>query len=655
MSLKNIPERTFSLLVFGFTALVLVILSFLTEGNYGGTDNFNHYFISLSAWKQPHMFLDAWGRPLYTILSAPFALLGYEAVKLFNVALGLLTAWLVYLTAKRLKINPAWIVFLFVCFTPIYIIMLYTALTEILFSFVLVLSVYLFFREKYILSAIVISFLPFARTEGYVLIPFLGLALLIKREWKAVPFLAFGFLFFCFIGSFYYKDFFWPITKFPYPVTHGHEIYKETGSLWHFLVTRDYIIGLPLEILFLGGFIQLIRECFSRDKTLRRNAHFLVILVLAPFLTYLAFHSILWWKAMGGSMGLVRVMAAVMPLAAIVSLKGYSVIDNLFGQRLWLRTLFAMIVVFYIVRAATTIHEIPMKLDPEEATIKKSAEWLRQSSYHGRSFYFTCLDFPFFYGENSNDPMQCKCAWFFFTRNLDPLPIGSILIWDAHFGPNENQVPLDSILMRPDLKLLNVFRPIKEWISYGGRFYEVYIVEKVPPGTLFNNKSILDSLEYAEAAKFKLVRVYRYDFETDHPGIEKNRYTSDMAQSGKRSIKVDSTSEFSPGFFRMASEITAKKEGIQLWCSVAVYSDTDFSSNPSSLVVSVEDKHGSYYYKSVPFESLNLKPAEWNTVKLTVRVPEIRRGEDIIKIYVWHQGKPTLYLDDLAIEVRVPE
>jgi hypothetical protein len=655
MALKNIPEKPFSLIVFGITAIVLVILSFLTEGNYGGTDNFNHYFLSLSAWKQPHLFLDAWGRPLYTILSAPFALLGYEAVKLFNVMLGLLTAWFAYLTAKRLDIKPSWIVFLFVCFTPIYIVMLYTALTEILFSFVLVLSVYLFFREKYIFSAIVISFLPFARTEGYVLIPFLGLALLMRKQWKAIPFLAFGFLLFCSIGSFYYKDFFWPITKFPYPVTHGHAIYKETGSLWHFLVAREFIIGLPLELLFLGGLIQLIRECFSKDQAVRSKAIFLIILVLAPFITYLAFHSVLWWKAMGGSMGLVRVMAAVMPLAALVSIKGYAMIDKIFGNWFWLRVILAVVIIFFMVRAAVVIHEIPVKPDQEEATIKRSAKWLRESPYYGRPFYFTCLDFPFFYGENANDPLQCNCAWFFFTRNLDPLPQGAILIWDAHFGPNENQVPLDSVLMRPDLKLVNVLRPEKEWTTYGGLNYEVYMVEKVPPGTVFSNKAIFDSIMAAEAAKFKLVRIYRFDFETSHAGIDQKRYSRDVALSGKQSLKIDSTCEFSPGLFRKASELTGKSEGIQLWSSVSVYSDTSFSINQATLVISVEDKHGSYYYRSVSFETLQLLPGQWNTIKLTARIPEIRSPKDEVKVYIWHRGKQTLYMDDLVVEVREAE
>lgn len=646
-------ERYFPYIIFGLTAIFLTVFSFLTEGNYGGTDNFNHYFIALTAWKQPHYFLDAWGRPLYTILSAPFALLGYEAVKLFNVMLGIFTAWLAFLIAKRNDIKPSWIVILFVAFTPVYIISLYTALTEIMFGFVLMLSVYLFYRERYIAAAIVISFLPFARTEGYFLIPFLGLALLIKRQWKAVPFLLFGFLFFCFIGSFYYKDFFWPITKFPYPVGHGHEIYKESGSLWHFLITRDFIIGLPLELLFIGGLVQLVRELFSKNFLTRRKTWMFVILILAPFLTYLAFHSILWWKAMGGSMGLVRVMAAVMPLAALVSLKGYSAIVQVFGKRLWLNALFAILMIFFMVRATFTIYDLPLKSDPEEATIKRTAHWLRHSPWNDRPFYYTCLDFPFFYGVNSYDAENCRCAWFFFTRNLRTLPDGAVLIWDAHFGPNENQVPLDSVLQNPELKVINVFRPPVEWISYGGYNYEVYVAEKVPAGTIFNNKAIIDSINMAEAARYHLVKTVRLDFESDHPGVDMSKVTAERAISGSRSLKIDSNCEFSQGLFYKASELTTQKEGVQLWCSASVYSDTAFVNNPAALVISLENEKGSYYYQSLSLETLNPAPAQWHTIRLTARIPEIRSESDMVKVYIWHRGKQTVFVDDLEMSVRV--
>ena len=310
---------------------MLVILSLISDGYYGGADNISHYLISRYAFRHPHLFLYAWGRPLFTILSAPFAQFGLPGVKIFNVFLGILTALVTFRVAGQLKIKQPLMALILVCFTPLYFMMMPTALTEIIFSFILVLSVFLYLRSNFIASALVISFLPFARTEGFILLPLFLLTLLWARQYRAILFLAAGVIFFSLAGFFYYKDIFWVITQFPYPVNYHHPIYNKAGSIWHFLHSRNETLGLPMEILFLGGIGTMVVELFSRDKEVRHRVHFLIMLVLGPFLLYLSFHSVLYWKAMGGSLGLERVLAAVMPLAALVALKGYTAIENLIG------------------------------------------------------------------------------------------------------------------------------------------------------------------------------------------------------------------------------------------------------------------------------------------------------------------------------------
>ena len=180
-----------------FSVLVLlVILSLLSEGFYGGADNISHYFIARYSFKYPHLFLEPWGRPVFTIMASPFCQFGFQGLKLFNVLLGCLTAFLAYLTAKKLNIDRSWLAIIFVIFTPMYFLMTLTGLTEIQFGFILMLAVYLFFDEKYIASAIIISFLPLSRSEGYALIPIFFIALILKRKYLALPFLISGLLLF---------------------------------------------------------------------------------------------------------------------------------------------------------------------------------------------------------------------------------------------------------------------------------------------------------------------------------------------------------------------------------------------------------------------------------------------------------------------------
>lgn len=647
-------ERKIVWILSGLLLLIFAAISLLSEGYYGGTDNINHYFLSRYALQNPHLYLDAWGRPLYTILSSPFAQFGFHGIKMFNVLLGILTAWFAYRIAKSTGTSPAWLVIIFVCFTPVYCIMLFTGLTEILFGFVLVLAVFLFYRGNYIAAAIVISFLPFARTEGYVLLPVFFLALWMRRKFRAWPFLAFGFIFFSILGSFYYKDILWVITRFPYPVTHGHPIYKETGELLHFLESRNFITGLPLEILFLAGILQMIREVFSHDKFIRRQARLFFVMVFLPLFIYLALHSFLYWRAMGGSMGFVRVLAGVLPLAAIVSLKGFQGIAQVFSSFRWINIMLTVLVIFLVVRTNFKTYDFPVPLDPEEKTIREASLWHKNSPYSDHYVFFTDLNVPFFLDVNPYNFNECKCGWFFYVKGIYTLPDSAVLIWDAHFGPNECEVPLDTILNNPNLRLIQHFQPPQPWITYGGHNYEVYLMMNLPGRPKPDNHSILDSLRNNDTAGLIRTSLYRSVFETASQDIGSSKLTNKQAFSGKTSLLMDAQTEYSPGLFRQMSEITTRTEGIRISASVYIFPEDSLAGSRTPLVVSLEHNNQSYSYTPVYLENCGLKLKQWNLVRITAQLPAIQSGKDILKVYIWNPGKQKFYMDDLKVDLLTP-
>jgi len=638
----------------GGLLILLAVLSLLSDGYYGGTDNINHYFLSRYALQNPHLYLDAWGRPLYTILSSPFAQFGFQGIKLFNVLLGVLTAFFAYRISKTVEMPAAWLVMIFVCFTPVYCVMLMTGLTEILFGFVLVLAVFLYYRGNYIAAAIVISFLPFARTEGYVLLPVFFLALWMRRKYRAWPFLAFGFIFFSILGSFYYKDILWVINKFPYPVTHQHPIYKETGDLFHFLESRDFITGLPLEILFLAGIFQMIREFFSREKHVRKQVLLFSVLVFLPVLVYLVLHSVLYWRALGGSMGFVRVLAGVLPLAAIVSLKGFGGIMQFFkGSRL-IYGLLTVLITFLVVRTNFVTYQFPVPLDPEEKTIKEASLWFKSSPYRNHYIFFTDLNVPFFMDVNPYNWDECNCGWFFFVSGIYTLPDSAILIWDGHFGPNECQVPLDTIMKNPRLRLIRHFQPVQPWITYGGANYEVYLMMNLPGRKNPDNYAILDSLRNTETTGLTRTPIYRCAFEGGSPGSAGLKLSHDQAFSGKTSFLVNAKKEFSPGLFRQISEVTSRTDGMRISASVYIYPADSASGSKTPLVVSLEHDGKTYSYASFSLETCRMKPGQWNLVRMTTQLPAIQSGKDILKVYIWNPGKRRFYMDDLSVDLLLP-
>ena len=649
--MAGIPKNKLHWFIAGFLFLLLVMLSLLSDGYYGGADNISHYLISRYAFRHPNLFLYAWGRPLYTILSAPFAQFGLPWVKLLNVLLGVMTALVTFRIAGLLKIKQPYLVTIFVCFTPLYFMMMPTALTEILFSFVLVLSVFLYLRSNFIASALVISFLPFARTEGFILLPMFLLALLWARQYRAIPFLAAGVLFFSLLGCFYYRDIFWVITQFPYPVNYHHPIYNKAGSLWHFLESRDDTLGWPLELLFLGGMATMVFELFSRDKQVRHRVHFLIILVLGPFLLYLAFHSVLYWKAMGGSLGLDRVLAAVMPLAALVALKGYAALENMMGQNRYVQGVFMTMVVAMVVVTPFMKNKIPFPLSPEEKTIREAAGWVNTSPCAGRLVYYTDNNVPYYLGTDPWQKHSARCVLFGDAKYLDTIPAGSLLVWDAHFGANESKVPVDSLLANRHLQVIRYFRPGQPWFTFGGYFYDCYVALALPPGKTADNYAIRDSLRESLDANDHLATIYRNSFENQGDLPNPACISSAIVHRGRMAYRMDALTEFSPGICQPVSSLPQNSSYNRIRVSLFVNVPAATADQKTMLVISFEHRNKPYSYTAVNLNDLKLRNGKWDRVTLDADIPAFFSPQDLLKVYIWNPAKQVFYMDDMQVDL----
>ena len=140
----KLTNKTLAPTVLLMIALVLIVLQLLSTGVSGETDSICHYQFARYAFTHPEFFLHHWGKPLYTILSAPLAQFGFTGTIAFNLFCGLLTSWFAYLIARRLEYRHAWVGIVFTVFTPGYLFTMYSGLTEILFSLVLIAAIYLF-------------------------------------------------------------------------------------------------------------------------------------------------------------------------------------------------------------------------------------------------------------------------------------------------------------------------------------------------------------------------------------------------------------------------------------------------------------------------------------------------------------------------------
>lgn len=298
-------------------AVPIVYLSvFVTfEGESG--DNIVHYYFARYAFDNPKLYLDMWAKPVFTLLASPFAQFGFQGMKLFNGIVGLVTALLVYLSAKKLRFRLPWLSIIFLFFAPTYFTLLFSGYTELFFGLFLVAAFYLVLNNKPEWAAVLISFTPFIRAEGFFIIAVFGSYFLVRRYWRAIPLLLTGSILLSFVGFIAGKAFTWIFTEIPYAVTSNYG----SGKLTHYAEQWLLALGIPLTVSSVAGLILLITGMFKIRK-LWPEKHYIELYLLLPalFLSYFLFHTFSWYFGLFTSYGLIRVLVPLIPLQAVISL-----------------------------------------------------------------------------------------------------------------------------------------------------------------------------------------------------------------------------------------------------------------------------------------------------------------------------------------------
>ena len=468
------------------------ILALISEGTHGGADDIGHYRRSRYAYQFPHFFLYHWGKPFFTALSSPFAQFGFQGIRIFNVLCGTLAAYFTYRTAAHLKFKFPILGIFLVISSPLYTVLMMSGMTEILFSLVLILSIFLFFKEKYIWSALLLSFLPFIRNEAVVILPLFLVAYGWQKQWKAIPFLAFGFLFYSFVGGFYYDDFLWVIHKMPYRGT-AQGIYG-SGELFHYAEASKFIFGIAFAVLIVLGLGLWLLDPFIKPKKALRQWLIEMLVAYLPFIIYFSAHSYVWWKGAGNSVGLIRVMVAIVPSAALLGVFAWSRLMGLIPiRKIWKQAATALFCI-YIVSTPFKIYEIPVPLVGTQRISKKASDWLRNSEYFENRIYYYDPFFTHFMRLNPYD--EERSHQFVHNREHpeEKITEGEIVIWDAHFSPNEGKLPLENLMDNPGFKLIHLVRDLKPFKVLGGYEYEIYIFQRIMEDDGLDNHQIYESL-----------------------------------------------------------------------------------------------------------------------------------------------------------------
>lgn len=617
------PHRI-ALIIITISAIFFILFSIFSTGNWGGADSYSHYRISRYAFKYPHLFLDLWGKPVFNILSSPFSQFGFLGIKIFNVIVALLSSYIAYDIARMNKWHAGYMAIIMLLFAPIYFIIIPSGLTEPLFGLVLISAVWLFFKDRFILSAMIISLIPFARNEGFVILPLFMAAFVLEKKYLAIPFLASGFLFFSLVGWPVYHDFFW---IFPQSQGAGDQGIYGTGPLFHFVNSIDDILGIPILFFWVVGF------AFSTHAVLKNfrkvnNEHYFYLLVVGGFVVYFAAHSVVRWLWEGRSLGLIRVIAGVVPLAAILAMRGMNEILNIFEQRKKPSRIFVIASFAIIVSYPFFKYPVPIPPSGEEKLIKSSSDWLKEEHLNKqRIFYFD----PYLVHLLKLDPYDQSLSFQGVADKLQPsnsMNLNDLLVWDAHFGPNEGRVSLDNLLADPHLQPIKTVLPLESFQVLGGYDYGIYIFKKVGEKVVKQKKLVLSSeLAFSDSRDKHLIMV-----------------------DGKKVLKMDTQLEFSPSLQVPLSEIQAQ-DYIEILATARFFLQEPLDAGIGLLVLSVEVDQKSLSYNKIGLVTKDSKIQNWQEVSLSLRLSANFPEGAIMNLYVWNNGKKNLLLDNIKLTV----
>jgi len=497
-------------LTFLLSLFFIGYMLFLGDNVLDPGDGVKHFQTSKFSWKYLHLLFDHWGKPLYTLLTSPFAQFGFKGMIVFNIILYVLSASFLLMICEELSIKNSWLIVVFCFSSPIYFWLVLSGLTEVLMATICVLVLYLFLKERFILGCVLLSFSLFSRPESNMVIPWYMLFLILGKNYKYIPLIFLGPIIYSVLGYFHYDDIFWIVTKRPYSSTNTYG----SGELFHFVLGYKQILGSVISFSFVIGMAFLLFNVVQkRFANITQETKWL-LLILFPAGSVLIVHSFVWWKGMQGSAGYFRVMASMVPFACLVALFGINKLIELIPNRM--RALNKGIPVALILLGTGTVYlsfkNIPIdeRLMIEQRTLVRVANWYKTAGDDKKIYYMS----PYFAYQANINPFSEKGQRDNMKRFSDKqtpsnnMKTGEFILWDGQFSENEAKMTLTLFLKDDHLELIQSFYPERD-VKFYGRYYSAQMFVKVD-GKSKNKNLEVEEKYFLKTEKESNVKDFKY-------------------------------------------------------------------------------------------------------------------------------------------------
>ena len=436
-----------------FMAVIGVLLIFLFPGS-PEQDSDYHFLMARTAWVDHYYFVDVWGRPLFTTLFAPVALLGFVPARFLALAVSVAAAWQTYRLACDLRMSRAWLVIPFLLGQLTFFELYSNLFTEPLFALILVVALRCHISGRIKSGMLVASLLPLARPEGVFVCLFWGLWMLSagsarergvrrgaenSREeaqktqnkevvrlpvyWRVVNrlgstiILASGVVIWWFAALLITGD---PLfILHDWPATWHTDMYGH-GTFLSYALRSPEFAGVILIVPFILGLIRGFRSwSFS--------------LITSVFLVLFLLHSVFVKYGLFGEAGFPRYMVSVAPAIAVLTLEGWNTIFTVKILRPfvivagWVVVIFSILPGFYYLDA--------MGWARDDVAIDEMANRLQKESPSLPGLIWSNGRMCIVLKRNLKDSPPAGDREKLFAV-LEKAPAGTIVFWDSEIGPN---------------------------------------------------------------------------------------------------------------------------------------------------------------------------------------------------------------------------
>ncbi len=296
-----------------------------------------------------------------------------------------------------------------------------------------------------------------------------------------------------------------------------------------------------------------------------------------------------------------------------------------------------ILVTFWIIRSPFKHEYYPFKLNHEETVIKQAGDWFQTSPYTKQKVYYLYPFLAHVLNVDSFNPAKVGELWGLYPTikswGIKAIPDSTIVFWDAHFGPNECHIPLDTIMNDPNFQLIKTIKPTEPFKTLGDYNFEVNVFIKLP-----------------KPKQMDVLLKDSFDLETLSPRLlNTTTLTEENHFSGTHSSKLSAKNEYSVTIKKLVAEVPTNTKAIDFYFKM---NQKEGNAKDAVAVISIDDAKGKNLFwdgKAIVLSQLT-DVAMGGKLKSSFAVNLNSFPKDAtIKLYVWNKKLKEFYIDDLEV------